>query len=412
MPEIPSKVDHTLNEENKADSEGNPTLPDAKQSLAELGKGLKELYRLRFRQTLTKVNESLQLQGVDIVKVITNAGVFNLGDSRLGSIQEEAFLEAVFEKGRPYWVFEGETSGGETVLAKVKISDKDPMHTGNNEIHFFRSLSGPLNSNMPQELKGKIRVPQHIYSQIVEKPAYDNPEGFSFLITEFATGEVMSPHFYEAQQHLSMDQFRALIKFLRYFQDTLTPDLVAQGVPELEQNDVGGVSTFAMHETRFNRHRTDIVSMLGEEYAERMRQLLADKKEFLENAQKVFINQDVNPANLIRGNNGELCIVDWERLKVVPNIAAAFNHIIEAHWANSDLYHAMIQETLAQNSDLPDFRELMRLDFIFYKYTFNYINIAKNPNVSPEARAHAQAGLEKLSEYLKEAIDETGVWAK
>ena len=157
-----------------------------------------------------------------------------------------------------------------------------------------------------------------------------------------------------------------------------------------------------MYEDKWN-------DVLEPEYIDKLRNILEKNKVLLENQPLVFNNQDINPANIIRTENG-ITVIDWERLRQVPNPAAAYNHIIESHWRFPELQDEMVKRVLELNKDVPNFKELFRTEMLFYKYSFIYRSLSKNLNLPEKEKEEAQTGLSSVLRFIKNAVDNEGPW--
>lgn len=354
-------------------------------------------------QTIDHIYEMMRERQIYAARAFTGKGPFELahGDPAEEQRLEEEFREQTTGFRNPYLVFEGAHPDHQTVLFKIKIDRPDFRHSGENELLFYQQLAPILNQQRGPE-SARVKIPELIESGHSEK-------GFGFIITEFADGDQIGGNLLCADKPLSLEEFRELAHFIRSFSQTFSPEVVRNVAPNIDQNDVGATSTFENHVARFDNNHADLLALVGSEYVEKMQRLLAENQELLTTAPEVFINQDINPANLIRSGS-DIYVIDWERLKTVRNPGAAYSHIIESHWQNPELQRAMISEVVALNADIPNFTQLFRLDMIFHKYTAGYFGRVDNPELTEEQRQEAQEAVQALAEFLKEAIDGRGVW--
>jgi hypothetical protein len=339
------------------------------------------------------------------VRAFTGKGIFELaaGDPEAEARLGEEFIQKTAEFSSAYLVFEGAHPDHQTVLFKIKIDRPDTRHSGENELAFYKDLMPEIQASMPAEVSN-VRPPD-----LIEGGHSDR--GFSYVITEFADGEQLGKRFFEADSPLTSEEFRQLAIFIKHFQEACTPERARELSSDIDFNDIGATSTYENHVARMKSYGENREEALGSEDFARMQTLLAEKEEFLRGSPRVFCNQDINPANLIRSED-TLYIIDWERLKLVPSSAAAYNHIIESHWKFPDVQKQMIQTVLELNRDIPDFKEIFRLDMIFYKYTLAYLKRIKSLDQSPQERANNEAGVAAFVASVKEALDEQGPWAE
>ncbi len=178
------------------------------------------------------------------------------------------------------------------------------------------------------------------------------------------------------------------------------------------QNSEGITSNFDYYLKTLQRYKTDLAEAFGVEYVQKMEELLLKNEDFLKTTPEVFSNQDIIPSNIIRSKDGTLTLIDWERLRKVPNPAGAYNHLIEAHWRFPELQQEMIRLVLEQNQDIPNFDLLFRIDMIFLKYSMLYPNKFRNTELSTEERETAEAGFRAMVDFVKDALDEKGSWQK
>ena len=217
---------------------------------------------------------------------------------------------------------------------------------------------------------------------------------------------------------MDQEEIEIIIKFIKYCQETLTREFVAKTAPQIEQNSyspAGSTSTYEYHLARLEQEDQGLREMMGDDYVEKMWQLLEERKDFLKNAKEFFINQDFNTSNFIRTPAGKINIVDWERLKLIPNEAAAYTYLITSHWQHPETQNHIIKKVLEESSGSQDFKELMRLDLIFFRYSriayMYYWKTLKNPDAPPEKKEKARQAVNRFSELIKEAIDEKGIWS-
>lgn len=316
-------------------------------------------------------------------------------------VLEDEFLQFFEKDPNGYIVLEGAHPEHQSIIFKMKLEGSpDARRTGHNEEYFYEDLAPEITNNMPEDID-HVKLPE-LY-------ASGHTDEGSYVVTEMAEGEQIGS-ITKAEKPLSPDEFRQICGFIRFFQTFMTPERVKSLSPRLEINSDIDASTFEAHQKRFNDQKAMFAKHLGEDYATRAEQLLKENETLLRESQVVFTNQDIIPSNVIKSGQ-DLCIFDWERLKLVPNSAAAYSHMIEAHWQWPEKQNEMIKEAIELNKDIPDFKRLLRLDMIFFKYSIGSYWWMEDSNRSDEKRKEASECATYLTAFLKDAIDGTGIWA-
>ncbi len=360
------------------------------------------------QEKMHRIYQTMQENNIHAVRAFYKNKTFELAWSdnpeTAGKEQalEDVFLQSFENDRNGYIVLEGAHPEHQSIIFKMKLEDSpDTRKTGHNEEYFYEDLAPEIVSNMPKDID-HVKLPE-LYAS-----GHTN-EG-SYVITEMAEGEQVGS-VTKAEKPLNPNEFRQTCDFIRFFQTFMTPERVKSLSPRIEINSDIDASTFEAHQKRFNAQRAMFVKHLGEDYATRAEQLLKENETLLKESQAVFTNQDIIPSNVIRSGQ-DLCIFDWERLKLVPNSAAAYSHMIEAHWPWTERQNEMIKEVIELNEDIPNFKQLLRLDMIFFKYSIGCYWHMEDPKRSDEKRKEASECATYLSAFLKDAIDGTGIWAE
>jgi len=363
---------------------------------------IKEEQPLPHQEMLHRIYQIMQENKIYAVRSLFGRGNFELAHS--DPIEEKEleriFLEKLHKKiPDGYLVFEGAHPDRETVLFKIKLEvSPDQRKTGHNEKCFYEDLLPEIEENMPAGIE-HIKIPELYESG-------HNDEG-SYVVTKFAEGEQLGS-IMEAEKPLSSAEFDDLTRFIRFFQDFLSLEKVKSLSPNMALNKDEPNSTFEAHKSRFEQFKEKFIENLGQEYTDKMEQLLTDNEELIRSSMNVLSNQDIIPQNLVRSNS-DLYLIDWERLKI-SHAASAYNHIIGAHWRWPELQNEMIKKVLEMNSDIPNFKELLRHEMIFYNYSTGLLYMKDKTDVPQAKQALWQEAGQAFVKSLKDAIDETGVW--
>lgn len=356
-----------------------------------------------FRPTLHRMFGLMRENDIYAVRIFTNKGTLELAnaDPEIEDDLENKVLEFYKKGSSGYFIFEGAHPEEQTVLFKLKLDNVDDRKTAHNELHFYQDLAPVLESSLEEK---KIKIPKLLKGGFSE-------EGHSFIVTEFAEGEVLGEKPYDAKKPLEIEEFQELIEFIKIFQDTLTPEKITELSPELKIENAKNSSTFSKYSEIMKMYENKWNDTLEPEYIGKLKQIFTSTRELSENSKEFFNNQDINPANIIRTKDSAT-VIDWERLRLVPNPGAAYNHIIESHWRFPELQNEMIKRVLDLNEDDPNFRDLFRLDMLFSKYSFIYRDFVKNPNLPENEKEDAKNGLNSVIRFIKNAVDEKGPWKK
>lgn len=357
-----------------------------------------------FRTTLRRMFQIMQKHNIYAIKSLGNLADFELAhaDPSVETELENQMVEFYKHGSSGYFTFEGAHPELKTVLFKLKLQDVDPRGSAHNEMLFYRDIAPELEDFLEEK---PLKLPELFDAGYSE-------EGHSFIITEFAEGEILGSLPYDAEKPLSIEEFQQLIELIKYFQETLTPEKVKESSPEMVFDPSKANSTYKKYGEILKMYQNKWADVLGPEYIAKLGKLLLENEEFLKSTPEVINNQDINPANIIRSQDGTFTVIDWERLRKVPNPAAAYNHIIESHWRYPELQDEMIRRVLELNKDDPNSRQLLRIDMLFAKYSFIYHPLSLDPNLSQEKSAEVKAGLASVLRFIKQAVDEEGPWKK
>lgn len=358
----------------------------------------------QFQETLHKIYQTMQEYNIYAVRIWTNNRLFDLAhsDPQIEQELENKVLERLQKDRNGYLVFEGAVPDSErqTVIFKMKLDNSsDSRETGHNEEYFYEDIIPKIEEGMPGDLE---------YIKIPELYESGHSEEGSYIVTKFAEGEQVG-RVRETEIPLSSEEYDEVVKFIRFIQDFSTLDRVKTLSPRMEVDE--NATTYDEYEKLYNSHQEMIIKMLGEDYSKKMEEQLSESEELLKDSPKYVVNVDIIPSNLIRSKEN-LYVIDWERLRVVTNPAAAYGHLIEAHWHWPEMQSQMIRRAIELNKDIPDFKEFLRLDMIYFKYSIGYWWDIQKENNPPEKQERYEAGAKALVEFMKDAIDKKGVWAE
>lgn len=356
-----------------------------------------------FQEMVQRVYETMKEQGLYAVNAYFSSQMLELANNnpQVEAQLEEKLVKRLEQDRNGYLIIEGAHPDRETVIFKMKLEgDRDARGSGKNEQYFYEDLAPELEENWPADLR-EVELPELYDSGQTEEGSY--------IAIKYINGERVG-HIYDTEKPMSTEEFTSIAKFIRFFQETLTLEKVKTLSLRIELKD-GEVPGFDLYKNKYNKHAPMLTKMLGEECTHKMGTQLDDAEELLKNTPEIFTNTDIIPSNIIRSEDGKLNVFDWERLKSVRNSAAAYGHLIEAHWQWPQLQEDMIQRAIELNSDIPNFKELLRLDMIFYKYSIGCWWGREKEGNTPKQQEKYEACSKALVDFLKKATGKEGVWA-
>lgn len=184
-----------------------------------------------FRPTLHRMFEIMQENNIYAVKAFGPKQVFELAnaDPQVEEELERQMLEHYKYGSSGFFIFEGAHPDLRTVLFKLKLDNVESSRkTFHNELYFYKDLMPFLKDYIADK---KIKIPKLLEGGF-------SKEGHSFIVTEFAEGEVLGD-IRDAKTPLPIEEFQEVIEFVDFFQKTLTPEKVSEISPNIDQNDKG-----------------------------------------------------------------------------------------------------------------------------------------------------------------------------
>ncbi|MFA7243821.1 MAG: hypothetical protein WC080_00830 [Patescibacteria group bacterium] len=357
-----------------------------------------------------QVLECLKSRGVQEVRPVRFYGVHENIDLNLEG--DEAVLNYIRENKvtRPFWIFEGAHPEHKIVITKMRLSGEDPRGEARNERIFYEDIASDIEEEIPENIRGRVNIPKYLASESEEN-------GNGFVQYEYAEGEPMSHVWFEAADGpMPIEDFKNLVEFIKAMQKAMNPEKIAAEHPEITMNSEGACPTHKRNREMMHEHESEYREWLGDDVFDRMMALLDEKEEFVRNSGAVFTNIDINMSNIIKSDDGSMTIIDWERLKLLDNQAAAFSYIPATHWMYPERQQEMFSEVLEENSENPDFKELFRLALIYYRFArvpmmYYWLRLKNGNLTTTEEIDHAKKGLEANKRLLIEALNNEGVWS-
>jgi len=161
-------------------------------------------------------------------------------------------------------------------------------------------------------------------------------------------------------------------------------------------------------------HKESIRATLGDEYYQGLQNLLEEEKDFLNQTGTIFVAGDINPSNIIRRENGQLCFIDWERGGLMNAPAHDYGFMFVDLWNIPVLQERYFRKAVEVNQDIPDFKEHLRLDFIFFRGVgeLTYWWKAERGARTSEEKEKARKAIDRYTTMVKEAVEQKGIWAE
>ena len=364
--------------------EGGPPIPEEGRQEVELGERQK---------VMETIYADMQEVGVFPARLIQGGKVIDL------VIEENTGASP----GRPFMIFEVAHPDPEIryLIYKVRI-EEDPDQGAKNETIFLERLAPWLMERMPPELAAKIRLP----TLRASRQEGNNP----FCLEEYLEGRIAGGIHDTNIEVLDTEDIDKIAEFIHFFQDNLSTDQVRSLAPEMNLPPMSIVERYSRYLTAAAE---GVKAALGNDFYERVLSLLEEKREFLEQARLVFAAGDINPSNIIKTKDGQLGLVDWERVRLINSPVLDYDFMFVDLWNAPELQRRFFEHILELNQDDPDFRERMRLDFLFFRGTgeLNYWWDQLEAAQTEEEKQTASKAVAIYSRMLQDAVEKRDFWA-
>lgn len=334
------------------------------------------------------VLEDLRRYGVSPVAIIQGGGEFN-------NLAPRASEEI---RDRPFLVMEVKSNSGERQIYKRRIGD-DPRNSASNESFFLQVIAPEIAQQLPEHLKPLIRFP-NLKGRHVDQRSF---------IEEYFDGVVMGNVHKASSDLFTSYDIHAIADVIKIIQ-TYGGKWI--GDPNLHIKGYIERRVYEKYKPDLQRREKGLRSTLGDKDFEELAQLLEKEKELLESDDVFFAASDVQGSNIIKIENGQLGMIDWERINVTNNPALDYGFMHAVLWDNPQLQEEYLRYALLQNQDRPNFKEYFRLDFIFNRGTgelnhwWGQLQGAK----TLDEKTECERAIARYKLLLKDAVNKKGVW--
>lgn len=286
------------------------------------------------------------------------------------------------------------------VYKTISSGDEDVERKMRNEAAFVARLAPLIQEVIPDSRQNKIMMPG---SFIAEENT-----GRSIIVEEFLEGNPIGG-VHETYPEVTEDDVFAIADFIHGF-GTLSLDTVRRTAPavKLKQSRAEG------YRPNFDKWRGKLTDVLGYTSVSTAEELLEDSSDLVEGLPERFAAIDINPSNILKDTLGRLGMIDWERIAITRNPAFDYNFMYATLWQFPDLQEKYLRYVLQSNSDVPRFKDYMRVDFIFnrgFGELAYWYDIAYDKNRSTVDREKARQAIDSLKGLVTDAIDKRGSWA-
>lgn len=301
-------------------------------------------------------------------------------------------------RNRPFLIMQVADSNGESQIYKRRMED-DPRESANNESFVLQSILPKIMAQFPQQLRDIIRFP-------VLRGRHADQRSF---VEEYFQGKIMGDVHKASSDLFTVNDLHAIADVIKIIQAQggkwiADPNLHLQGTTERK--------VYEKYKPDLQRRETRLRKTLGNEKYEQLMLLFKDQETLL-SSEKVFLAAgDIQASNIIKMENGQLGMIDWERVKATNSPALDYCFMYAVLWENPQLQEEYLQYVLSQNQDIPNFKEYFRLDLIFNRGTgelnhwWDQLQEAK----TPDEKAECEKAIERYTFLLGNAMDKKGVW--
>ncbi len=287
---------------------------------------------------------------------------------------------------------------GEKQIYKRRIGD-DPRDSANNESFFLQNIAPEIVNQLPENLKNVVRFPNLKGRHIDQR---------SFL-EEYFEGKLMGNVHKADSDLLTSSDLRAIadtIKMIQIHGDKWIRD------PNLHLKKSDEAKVYQKYLQDLQHREKGLKEILGIQSYDELSQLLEDKKDLLLKERVFLAGSDIQGSNIIKIENRQLGMIDWERLNLTNNPALDYCFMYAVLWDSPSLQEEYLRYVLSQNQDIPNFKEYFRLDFIFNRGTgeMNYWLRQLQDAQTQERKSECEKAIGRYRSLVKDAIDKRGVW--
>jgi hypothetical protein len=258
-------------------------------------------------------------------------------------------------------------------------------------------------SESGRNITNKVRFPSLIDSRKGDLP--------TLCLENYIEGRVTGGIHQANPEILSEEDIEEIVKFIRFFQDELSAERIGEISPESE---FPRVDVCDKYKGDFDRRKNDLESLFGSNLVDQMGSILLESEERIRGWHTVFGSGDINPANIIKTQSGELALIDWERAGFTNNSAYEHGFLFATLWSNPDLQQKFLQKACQANQDDSEFKEKFRVDFLFNRGSgeLDYWKRALEIANTEEEIETCHKAIDRLSALIKDAISKSGIWTE
>lgn len=300
---------------------------------------------------------------------------------------------------RPFLVIQVLNNAGEKQIYKKRMGE-DPRDSAKNEALFLQNIVPEIVKQLPEHLKNIIRFPNF---------EGRHPDAKS-LLEEYLEGKIMGSVHKASTELFSSSDLQAIVDVMKIIQTVGgkwidDPNFHFKAPPERK--------AYGKYALDLQKREKGLRSAPGNENYERLGLLLKEKDGLLSSEGTFLAASDIQASNIIKMENGQLGMIDWERINVTNNPALDYCFIYAVLWDNPQLQEEYLRYAILQNQDRTNFKEYFRLDFIFNRGTgelshwWNQMQEAKTPDEKKEC----EKAIERYTSLIGEAMDKKGAWA-
>jgi len=258
-----------------------------------------------------------------------------------------------------------------------------------NEIGFLQGIA-------PNVIKGlhtqghQVVVPGVVHNSVTGKHPW--------MIQEFIAGKPASAEPYKLDAGaLTPRHIEGLCAFIKTCSRLDLGTVEQEGGLRLGEDD-----SFRVFQSNLDHYGKDaIVGALGPALYGKMSELLANLQFIFTDQAQIFSLGDVNACNMIKVSNECLGLIDFTSVGTINNPAYDYGFLLESLSVEPPLQKHFIYTALRANQDVPYFKDLLRVTFI-YSGVINKIR-----------RAYARGDMEQVlwsKQQIEDALLGRGVW--
>lgn len=302
-------------------------------------------------------------------------------------------------RDRPFMIMEIEDKKREKQIYKRRIGD-DPRESANNESFVLERILPEIMAQLLGNLKNIIRFP-------VLKGRHVSQRSF---VEEYFKGKIMGDVHKASTDLFTVNDLHVIADVIKAFQVHGGKWIGDSG---LRLKEPAERKAYGKYKPDLEKREKGLRATLGDETYERLMPLLEEKKEFLSRENDFLAAGDIQASNIIKMDNGQLGMIDWERINATNNPALDYCFMYAVLWDNPELQKEYLQYALSQNQEMPDFKEYFRLDFIFNRGTgelHHWLGQLQGAK-TPDKKLECERAINRYKTLVTDAIDKKGVWA-